>query len=448
MPHNAFKLSATLLSAPFKFRTQKILNIAVPAGLNSLLDIINVIIGIFFMGQLSQFHIIAVGLGLNFFMMLFAITNIFFVGTNAQISRLFGKGDFAGLNGVLSSMFFGVLILSIPIFLLANLLYEPYFKWIGADLISQNLGAIFTSIIIASIPAVLLRTVIIAGFNAIGDAKTPFYIKLFTTALNVSLNFVLIFTFQLDIAGIAISNLITSYAEFIILLALLARKKSPLKLCYKMDLQIFKKGLVIGVPIGIERAFTIISLMLISKFVASYGSEHLAGLQIGSRIEFVAIMPSFGFVVASMALTGQFLGARKPDMVKKFIYTTIILASIFMGIMGIFMAVFGGFLSGFFSDKSEVINSSALYLLCVGLSQIPLVFIFVFDGAFRGAGATKISLFLNTISIWILRILPMWICLALKLPLIAIYVIILVETFLRGFAFFYIFRKYFHRIFV
>ena len=66
MPHNAFKLSATLLSAPFKFRTQKILHIAVPAGLNSLLDIINVIIGIFFMGQLSQFHIIAVGLGLNF----------------------------------------------------------------------------------------------------------------------------------------------------------------------------------------------------------------------------------------------------------------------------------------------------------------------------------------------------------------------------------------------
>lgn len=448
MPHNAFKLRATLLSAPFKFRTKKILSIALPAGLNSLFDIINVIIGIFFMGQLSQFHIIAVGLGLNFFMMLFAITNIFFVGTNAQISRLFGRGDFAGLNGVLSSMFFGVLILSIPIFLLANSLYEPYFRWIGTDLVSQNLGAIFTSIIIASIPAVLLRTVIIAGFNAIGDAKTPFYIKVFTTALNVSLNFVLIFTFQLDIAGIAIANLVASYAEFIILLALLARKKSPLKLRYKMDLQIFKKGLIIGVPIGIERAFTIISLMLISKFVASYGSEHLAGLQIGSRIEFVAIMPSFGFVVASMALTGQFLGARKPDMVRKFIYTTIILASVFMGIMGLFMAVFGGFLSGFFSDKSEVINSSALYLLCVGLSQIPLVFIFVFDGAFRGAGATKISLFLNTISIWIARILPMWICLALKLPLIAIYVIILVETFLRGFAFFYIFRKYFHRIFV
>lgn len=448
MPHNAFKLRATLLSAPFKFRSQRILRIAVPAGLNSLLDIINVIVGIFFMGQLSQFHIIAVGLGLNFFMMLFAITNIFFVGTNAQISRLFGSGDLKRMSEVLSSMFFAVLILSLPIFLLANALHTPYFKWIGTDEISQNLGEIFTSIIILSIPAVLLRTIIIAGFNAIGDAKTPFYIKLFTTALNVSLNILLIFTFRLDIVGIAIANLTASYAEFIILLALLARKKSPLKLIYKLQWQVFKKGLVIGVPIGVERAFTIISLMLISKFVASYGSEHLAGLQIGSRIEFIAIMPSFGFVVASMALTGQFLGARKPDMVRKFIYTIIILASVFMGIMGILMAVFGGFLSGFFSDKGEVINSSAMYLLCVGLSQIPLVFIFVFDGAFRGAGATKISLFLNTASIWILRILPMWICLVLKLPLLAIYLIILAETFLRGMAFFYIFRKYFHKIFV
>lgn len=435
----------------FKFRSIKVLNIAIPAGLNSLLDITNVIIGVFLMGQLSQYHIIAVGLGLNFFMLLFAITNIFFVGTNAQISRLFGKGDKDGISEVLSSMFFGVCLISIPIFFIANELYSSYFSWIGVDSTSQILGEIFTNIIIAMIPAVLIKTIIIASFSAIGDTKTPFFIKILTTSLNIILNYILIFGVffePLDIVGIALANLITTYIEFIILLWLLARKGTPLSLRYTLKARIFKKGLIIGIPIGMERAFTIISLMLISKFVASYGSDYLAGLQIGSRIESFAIMPSFGFVVASMALTGQFLGARRADLVKKFIYTTIILASIFMGIMGILMAIFGGYISQFFSDKSDVVYSSYLYLICVGLSQIPLVFIFVFDGAFRGAGATKISLIVNTASIWLLRILPMQICLMLKLPLLAIYLIILIETFIRGFAFFYIFKRHFHRIFV
>lgn len=444
-------MSHTTASLAFKIRARKVLQIALPAGLNSLLDIINVVLGAFFMGLLSNFHIIAVGLGLNFFMLVFAITNIFFIGTNAQISRLFGKRDFVGMNRVLSSMFFGALSISIPLFFLAQMLYSGYFRWIGVDETSQVLGEIFTNIIIFMIPAILLKTIIVSAFSAIGNTKTPFYIKIFTTLLNLILNYVLIFGIffePLDIVGIALSNLITTHIEIVILLLCLVRKKGVLRLEYYFNAQILKKGLLLGIPIGLERAFTIISLILISKFVASYGSDYLAGLQIGGRIESFAVMPSFGFMVAAMALTGQFLGAGRRDMVQKIIYTTIIIASVFMGFMGAFMIIFGEWLSHFFSQRAEIIYGSWLYLVCVGLSQIPLVFIFVIDGAFRGAGATKISLFLNTSFIWLLRILPMSICLKLQMPLLAIYLIILIETFLRGFAFFYIFRKYFNKIFV
>lgn len=443
MHHSAFKA--------FKIRSTRILTIALPAGLNSLLDIINVVLGAFFMGMLSNYHIIAVGLGLNFFMLLFAITNIFFIGTNAQISRLFGKRDFDGMNRVLSSMFFGALVISIPIFLGAKMLYSSYFSWIGVDSTSQILGEIFTDIIIYMIPAVMIKTIIVSAFSAIGNTKTPFFIKIFTTLLNLLLNYVLIFGVffaSLDIVGIALSNLIATHIEMLILLWLLAKKSGSLRLDYFFSAGIFKKGLNLGIPIGLERGFTIISLILISKFVASYGSDYLAGLQIGGRIESFAVMPSFGFMVAAMALTGQFLGAGRADMVKQIIYTTIILASVFMGFMGALMIIFGEWFSHFFSTKAEIIYGSYLYLVCVGLSQIPLVFIFVIDGAFRGAGATKISLFMNTSFIWLLRIVPMYLCIKCESPLIAIYLIILFETFLRGFAFFYIFRKYFDRIFV
>lgn len=437
-------------SFSFKQRSRKILNIALPAGLNSLLDISNIVIGIFLMGQLSGFHIIAVGLGLNFFMLLYALTNLFFVGTNAQISRLYGKKDIDGVRRVLSSMFFGTLLLSLPIFLIALLCYKHYFIWMGVDETSRILGEIFTYIIIFSIPSLLSKGIIISSFSAIGDTKTPFFIKIFITILNISLSYILIFGIlfePLGIVGIALSNLFVSYIELVILLALLARRDSKLKLLYVFSLDILKRGLNIGLPVGIERGFTIISLILISKFVAEYGSDYLAGFQIGARIEAFAFMPSFGFMVASMALSGQYLGAGRKDLLKQFIYTTIILASIFMGLMGLIMIIFGGNISSLFSQKEAIIYSSMAYLICVGLSQIPLVFIFVLDGSYRGAGATKISLIINTTSIWLLRILPMYLCLLFGLPLLSIYLIILFETFIRGFVFLYVFIKFFDRIF-
>lgn len=435
----------------FKKHYKKILSIAIPSGLNSLLDIINIVIGIFIIGKISSHHIIAVGLGLNFFMLIYAVTNIFFVGTSAQISRLFGKQDFDGIKNVLSSMFFGAVILAIPIYFIANISYSIYFDWIGVDETSKILGEIFIYIMLYSIPALIAKVILVAGFTSIGDTRTPFIIKLIISIINIGLNYILIFgiVFEaLDIAGMAIANLLTTYTELIILLTLLTKKTSILKLKLFFSLDIIKKGIKIGIPVGIERGFTIVSLLLISKFVAAYGSDYLAGFQIATRIEAFAFMPSFGFMIASMALAGQYLGENNTNKLKQSTYTTMILASIFMGFMGLIMIVFGKDLSMLFSKKDSILYSSVAYLTYIGLSQIPLVFIFVLDGACRGAGATKISLAINIISIWAFRILPMYICYKAGLPIISIYIIILIETFIRGIAFFYIFKKYFNKIFV
>lgn len=441
-------LSDLSLRRDFRHKSKKILDIAIPAGLNSLFDVVNIIIGIFIIGKLSSFHIVAVGLGANYFMLLFAVTNVFFVGTNAQISRLFGKGDMSGIQNVLSSMFWGAFVISFAVLFITNHYCSWYFRWIGSDEASQVLGEIFTYIMLLIIPAMFAKTIIISAMSACGDTKTPFKIKVFITLLNIALNFALIFGAQLDIVGMALANLIVAYIEILILLFVLIRRDSALKIAYIFIPSIFIKGVRIGIPVGFERGFTIISLILISKFVASYGSDYLAGLQIGSRIEAFAVMPGFGFMVASMALSGQFLGAGNRAAIREIVYLTMFLGAIFMGIMGVVMAVGGGYFSAFFSDKGDVIYSSVAYLVCVGISQIPLIFIFVLDGAYRGAGATKISLVLNTSFIWGLRILPMYVCQRLGFPLLAIYVIILVETFLRAGAFLYVFQTHFDRIFV
>ena len=69
---------------------------------------------------------------------------------------------------------------------------------------------------------------------------------------------------------------------------------------------------MVGIPSGCERLFTLFSIILMTKFIALYGTYDLAGYQIATRIEGFAFMPGFGFMIAAMALMGQNLGAKKP----------------------------------------------------------------------------------------------------------------------------------------
>ena len=112
-----------------------------------------------------------------------------------------------------------------------------------------------------------------------------------------------------------------------------------------------------------------------------------------------------------------------------------------MGILGILMCFFGNTLSLVFSSNPLVIEYSHAYLIAVGISQIPLITIFVLDGALRGLGASKISLFINASSIWGLRIIPMYLCTHFHLSAYYIFGIICLETFIRAGIFWWVFDR-------
>jgi len=77
------------------------------------------------------------------------------------------------------------------------------------------------------------------------------------------------------------------------------------------------RALKVGIPASFERTLTFGSFMLFTVIIAHYGTEVLAGYQIGLRVEGLAFMPGIGFTIAAMALMGQGLGAKKPLQAKE-----------------------------------------------------------------------------------------------------------------------------------
>lgn len=436
----------------FTQRTHKIIQIALPSGGNSLLDILNIAMGMYFISRISpdteviKHNIVALGLGMNCWMFLFALTTIFYIGTNAQISRAYGARDHKKIESILSTMSFGAAFFSLPIYLLAQNLNAFFFDWMDVEHTTKELGMSYLALVFCGIPALFLKTIFISALAAIGDTKSAFCIKVLATSLNIALNYILIFGIEtlhipaFGIIGAGLANAIITYLETFILFLLLCGLHKQLHLKISFHWRIFIQGLRLGLPSGIERALTIFSLVLITKFMTQYGLEVIAGFQIGTRVESFIFMPGFGFQVAAMALVGQMLGAKRLDLAQSFIRTILILSSVLMGLLGIGLCVFGGTLSAIFTKDIEVIGYAAAYLIAVGLSQIPLIWVFVLDGALRGSGATKLSLWVNALSIWILRILPMWLCVHYQINVYVIFGIICVETFARAFIFWMLFR--------
>ncbi|AWI33316.1 MATE family efflux transporter [Helicobacter apodemus] len=427
-------------------RSKKILHIAIPSGLNSLLDIINISIDLFLIGTFGANAIVAVGVSLNYILLTFAFTTIIFVGNSALVSRFLGANNKDAANEVVVSLTFASLCLSIPLTTLAFLGFTPFFEWINISKQAQEIAYSYLSITLFSIPLLLIKQVSISAFSAAGATNIPFMIKIFITLLNPLIKYSFIFGFFLipafGVKGAAIATLIVNILETLALLfCLIFYKKSPLSLKGKINFNYIKRALIIGIPSGCERLFTLFAIILMTKFVALYGTYDLAGYQIATRIEGFAFMPGFGFMIASMVLMGQNLGAKKPLEARYSTLNALFLGGVFMGVIGIIMSIFAPLFSSFFSKDLKTIEASVRYLIPIGISQIAFAYICILDGALRGAGITKITLIVNGLMIWGIRVIPCYFIATLKYPIIYIYICICCETFLRAFIYWKIFQS-------
>ena len=98
----------------FPPKHQKILKLSIPAAINSLLDMLQVITDLIMVGRISAFAVAAVGLGLQSLMLVFAVLTVLHVGTSALLSRFVGAGRMKRASVGLSTLLRFALMLSIP----------------------------------------------------------------------------------------------------------------------------------------------------------------------------------------------------------------------------------------------------------------------------------------------------------------------------------------------
>ena len=420
----------------FPKKHQKILKLSIPAAINSLLDMLQVITDLIMVGRISAFAVAAVGIGLQSLMFVFAILTLLHVGTSALLSRFAGAGHIKRASTGLSTLLRFAFFLSLIIMALWYVLASNIYVWFGTAPEVVTLGEDYVQMLTWMLPFVFVKLVFVTALNAAGDTKTPMKVKMGSIMLNVFLNYLFIFGNlgfpELGVMGAAVGTVIVNILEFFIYVALYTRRKMPYVPTWHYSKSLLQRALKVGIPASFERSLTFGSFMLFTVIIAHYGTEVLAGYQIGLRVEGLAFMPGIGFTIAAMALMGQGLGAKKPEQAREDVLLVLKYTIGFMFFLSFFMIFMPEEIVWLFTDDVQTIEEASTYLRIVGFSQIPLAFNFVLSGALRGAGDTKKTLRINLISLWFVRIIPAFLLSWYFENIMFVYLAMISDTFVKA----------------
>ena len=396
-------------------------------------------------GMISVYALAAVGMSMQFMMIINVLMTLYVVGGNALISRFIGEGRKRRASALLYALGIFAVILSVFVTIGGYYGSEFIYEMMGASVEVVEQGSLYFKILALGIVVIFIDSLLYNALSAAGDTKSSLYIKLLSAALNAFLNYVFIFGHYgfeaMGIEGAAYATVIAYTFNVVAYLLLLKLPHAKLNLIPIIRVKDMKRVWNVGWSAALDRGISSMSFLVFVSIITAYGTAGLAGYQVGLRIEGIAFMPGFGFAIAAMALVGQSLGAKDKERAFRMGIISGRIAYTFMGSVGVILILFPEVLVGFFTQDTQTIVVASQYLILVGLAQIPLAIMFVYSAALRGAGATKTTLKVNVLSLWFFRVIPSYIAYKLGFGIIAIFVIMNIETLLKGLIYWYIYQK-------
>ena len=422
-----------------------VLRMATPLVFNLLLDVMVVYTDFFMVAKLGSDAISAVGMGGQIWMIYYAMLALFYTGENAILSRFVGAKEYKRASIGLSTIIIFAIAISLPLIISWSYLGEHIFYWFGAPKSIIDLGAAYIKTLALVAPLMLLNSVFDTALAAYGNMRVSLFINLAVVVLNAVLDYLLIFGHggfeEMGVKGAAVATVISEIFSFGVFLSLYLSGKTIYTPMVRFSKNLLFRILRIGIPAMADRVISSASYLIFTGMVLQLGTAVYAGFQIGFRIEGLAFMPGIAFAIVASILMGQGLGEKDPDKSHRSVMVSLYYATAIMFAVSLAFMFIPEKLGGFFTDDREVLHQAALYLIIVGISQVPLGMHFVLGKAIKGAGETKKPFYISTLSMWLVRIIPSVIAVYVFHSVIGVYLAMIADTFVKAVLFWRLFHQ-------
>lgn len=238
---------------------------------------------------------------------------------------------------------------------------------------------------------------------------------------------------RLGMAGVAAGQVIAFAGGALVLFAYLQRGHGRVALA--LTTTPFRPELLgailrVGALACLSPLQTVLTILILTRLVARFGTDALAGYGIGTRLEFLLVPLAFAIGVASVPLVGMAIGAGHIARARRVAWAAALLAGLMLGLLGIALAVAPDLWSRLFTDDARVLAAAASYFHwagpCYGLFGFGLCLYFSSLAAGRVGGpvlAGTLRLAIVAVGGWLLAsaAAPAWTIFALVAAAMAAY---------------------------
>ncbi|MFC2119122.1 MATE family efflux transporter [Bacteroidota bacterium] len=374
---------------------------------NVFQQVYNVVDSIIVGNALGKEALSAVGASFPILFVLISLVIGIAMGGGIIISQYFGAKDYDKVKKAIGTMYIFLFLVSFVITAIGLIFSESIFRLIQLpeEIIPQ--ANEYLTIILAGI-------ITMFGFNGtsgilrgLGDSKTPLYFLILSTILNIILDLLFVIVFKWGISGVAWATVISQGIAFLTATIYLNKTHKLISIRLKtirLNLEIFKKMITVGLPSGFQQMMAAMGMMALFRIVNAFGTNTIAAYSVAGRIDSFAIMPAMNFSAALTSFIGQNIGAGKLYRVKRGYISTLIMTLVISSFFTIIMVFFGRPLMSIFTPDLEVINIGVEYLIIVSSFYLIFTALFITLSVFRGAGDTLAPMIITLIALWLIRI--------------------------------------------
>jgi MATE family, multidrug efflux pump len=319
------------------------------------------------------------------------------IAAGSLVARALGAGDVQmAQRRAATSLLYGVIFGAV--FAAFVWVYiRPLTAFLGASGETLDLAVSYLRIIVPSLPLLLIGMVGGAILRAHGDAKRAMFATLAAGLVNAALDPLLIFGFGLDLTGAALASVASRVAIAIMSVQPILRYHGgfakPTREEFGVD---FPAIAAIAIPAILTQLATPVGQAFITRTMAQFGEEAIAGMAIIGRLVPISFGALFALSGAVGPIIGQNFGAGRHDRVRTAFASAVLFAALFVTGMSLILFLLRDPIAGLFN--AEGMTLTLIYLFCG-----PLALAFFFNGLMFVSNAAYNNLghpFYSTWSNW------------------------------------------------
>ena len=375
--------------------------LAIPAVVAQIINLLYNIVDRIYIGHISGVGAAAltgVGLFTPILMLINAFAMLAGSGGAPRAAISMGKKDNKTAEQILGNCFALLVLMAITLTVIFFILAPKLLTLFGASEKTLPYAVAYARIYILGSIFVL----IVLGMNPFittqGFAKISMLTTIIGAVINIILDPIFIFVFNLGVRGAAIATVLSQAVGAIWILRFLSGEKTILHLKkenFRLQKDIILPCLALGVSTFVMLSTESILSISFTSSLSRYGGDIAVGaMTIITSISQLATLPLQGICQGGQPIMSYNFGAGNKDRVKKAFFTQFKVCTIFTTLFCIIVIAFPRLFAGIFSNNTELITYTAWALRIYMAGIFSLGFQVCCQQSFMALGQAKVSLLL------------------------------------------------------